>query len=192
MRHPLTLAFALAAFGAASTSAQGDAAIRAKVEVCVSCHGEKGNSTDPYYPALAGQSSRYIFIQLNNFQERRRADPRMSAMAKNLSRDDMIALGDFFAAQKRTPIAPKIDPAKVEDGRKTSETAHCPACHLANFAGQSEIPRLAGQWPQYLKKQLEDFKARRRTDGNGAMTNVAGALSDTDIENLSQYIATLP
>jgi cytochrome c553 len=64
-------------------------------------------------------------------------------------------------------------------------------CHLGGFVGQNEIPRVAGQWPQYIKKQLEDFKARRRTNDAGNMTSVAGTLSDADIENLSQYIANL-
>jgi cytochrome c553 len=64
-------------------------------------------------------------------------------------------------------------------------------CHLGGFVGQNEIPRVAGQWPQYIKKQLGDFKAKRRTNDAGNMTSVAGTLSDSDIENLSQYIANL-
>ena len=64
-------------------------------------------------------------------------------------------------------------------------------CHLGGFVGQNEIPRVAGQYPQYVKKQLEDFKAKRRTNDAGNMTSVAGTLSDADIENLSHYIANL-
>ena len=43
----------------------------------------------------------------------------------------------------------------------------------------------------YVKKQLADFKAKRRTNDAGNMTSVAGTLSDDDIENLAQYIANL-
>ena len=64
-------------------------------------------------------------------------------------------------------------------------------CHLGGFVGQNEIPRVAGQWPQYIKKQLADFKARRRTNDAGNMTSVASTLSDADIESLSQYIGNL-
>jgi cytochrome c553 len=67
----------------------------------------------------------------------------------------------------------------------------CPIFHLGGFVGQNEIPRVAGQYPQYIKKQLEDFKAKRRTNDAGNMTSVAGTLSDADIENLAQYIANL-
>jgi cytochrome c553 len=42
-----------------------------------------------------------------------------------------------------------------------------------------------------VKKQLSDFKAKRRTNDAGNMTSVASTLSDADIENLSHYIANL-
>ena len=167
------------------------AAAREKAQVCVACHGPDGNSQNPDYPILAGQSWRYIYIELRDFKEGRRSDPQMSPMAATLSQEDMIALGNFFAAQKPAPIKFQADGAKVEAGRKTSDAVLCPMCHLGGFAGQNEIPRVAGQYPQYVKKQLQDFKARRRTNDAGNMTSVAATLSDTDIENLSQYIANL-
>jgi cytochrome c553 len=172
-------------------AAQDDPAIRQKAEVCFACHGPNGNSQNPDYPILAGQSWRYVYIQLKDFKEGRRSDPVMSPMTAELSRDDMIALGNFFAAQKPLPIAFKADGARVEAGRKTSDAVLCPMCHLGGFVGQNEIPRVAGQYPQYIRKQLQDFKAKRRTNDAGNMTSVAGALSDDDIENLTHYIANL-
>jgi len=167
------------------------AAAREKAQVCFSCHGPDGNSTVPEYPILAQQSWRYIFIELQDFKAGRRTDPQMSPMAAQLSTDDMMALGFFFAAQKQRPIQFKVEPAKVEAGRKTSDTVLCPMCHLGGFIGQNEIPRVAGQWPQYIKKQLEDFKAKRRTNDAGNMTSVAATLSDQDIDNLAQYVGNL-
>jgi cytochrome c553 len=167
------------------------AAAREKAQVCVACHGPDGNSQNPDYPILAGQSWRYIYIELKDFKEGRRADPQMSPIAATLSQEDMIALGNFFAAQKQAPIKVQVDRAKVEAGRKTSDAVLCPMCHLGGFVGQNEIPRVAGQWPKYVKKQLEDFKAKRRTNDAGNMTSVAAGLSDMDIENLAQYIGNL-
>ena len=183
------------AAGAVCAYAQMDpaqmAAAREKAQVCVACHGPDGNSQNPDYPILAGQSWRYIYIELKDFKEGRRSDPQMSPMAANLSQEDMVALGNFFAVQKPAPIKFQVDGAKVEAGRKTSDAVLCPMCHLGGFVGQNEIPRVAGQYPQYVKKQLMDFKARRRTNDAGNMTSVAGTLSDADIENLSHYIANL-
>jgi cytochrome c553 len=176
---------------AGSAHAQDDASARKLAEPCFACHGPNGNSQNPDYPVLAGQSWRYIYIELKDFKEGRRTDPVMAAMAAPLSRDDMIALGNFFAAQKPVPIAFKADAAKVEAGRKTSDAVLCPMCHLGGFIGQNEIPKVAGQYPQYIRKQLQDFKARRRTNDAGNMTSVAGTLSDEDIENLSHYIGNL-
>jgi cytochrome c553 len=167
------------------------AAARTKAEVCFSCHGPDGNSTVGEYPILAGQSWRYIYIELKDFKEGRRSDPQMSPMAAMLSTEDMTLFGGFFAAQKQAPIKFQADAARVEAGRKTSDAVLCPMCHLGGFVGQNEIPRVAGQWPQYIKKQLADFKARQRTNDAGNMTSVASTLSDADIENLSQYIGNL-
>jgi cytochrome c553 len=167
------------------------AAARTKAQVCFACHGPDGNSTVGEYPILAGQSWRYIYIELKDFKEGRRKDEQMSPMAAQLSTEDMMLLGEFFAAQKQAPIKIQVDSAKVEAGRKTSDAVLCPMCHLGGFVGQNEIPRVAGQWPQYIKKQLADFKARRRTNDAGNMTSVASTLSDADIENLSQYIGNL-
>jgi len=193
MRHPIPayLAAVMLALAAAPAAAQGDAAIREKAAACFACHGPNGNSESPLFPVLAGQSWRYIYIQLKDFKEGRRTDPVMSPMVADLSRDDMIALGNFFAAQKPLPIRFKADGAKVEAGRKISDAVLCPMCHLGGFVGQNEIPKVAGQYPEYVVKQLQDFKARRRTNDAGNMTSVAGTLSDADIENLSHYIANL-
>jgi cytochrome c553 len=190
MKKRILLVF-VAACATPAVQAQDDAAVRENATACFACHGPNGNSTNPSYPILAGQSWRYIFIELKDFKEGRRSDPHRSPMVANLTQDDMIALGNFFAAQKQLPIQIKVDPAKVEAGRKTADTVLCPMCHLGGFVGQNEIPRVAGQWPEYIKKQLLDFKARRRTNDAGNMTSVAGGLSDQDIENLAQYIGNL-
>jgi cytochrome c553 len=185
------LAFTVASAAVAQTDAEKMAATREKAQVCFGCHGADGNSQSPDYPVLAGQSWRYIYIELMDFKAGRRSDPQMSPMVADLSRDDMIDLGNFFAAQKQLPIKFTPDPAKIEAGRKTSDAVLCPMCHLGGFVGQNEIPRVAGQYPQYIKKQLEDFKAKRRTNDAGNMTSVSATLSDSDIENLAQYIANL-
>jgi cytochrome c553 len=158
---------------------------------CEACHGPNGNSVIPQNPSLAGQTWRYIYLQLKDFKEDRRTDPQMTPMAKDLSRDDMIALGNWFAAQKPATNQFKADSAKVAAGQKVSDAVLCPMCHLGGFSGQNEIPRVAGQSYEYVVKQLTDFKHRRRTNDAGNMTSVAGTLSDQDIENLAHYITTL-
>ena len=171
--------------------AQAPPAKPPQAEICDACHGPNGNAVIPENPSLAGQTWRYIYIELKDFSEGRRTDPVMTPISKVLSRDEMIALGNWYAAQKRATNQFKADSAKVDAGRKVSDTVLCPMCHGGGFVGQNEVPRVAGQNPEYIRKQLQDFKAKRRTNDAGNMTSVAHTLSDDDIENLSHYVANL-
>jgi cytochrome c553 len=191
VRVALLAAVVMPFAAAAQQASPPDPAVQQLVQTCAACHGADGNSKDPQYPVLAGQSWRYIYNQLRDFKENRRQNPLMSPMAANLTRDQMIALGNHFAAQKAKPVAFQADGKRVEAGKKIADAALCAMCHLGGFVGQNEIPRVAGQWPQYVKKQLEDFRAKRRTNDAGNMTSIARNLSDDDIENLAQYIANL-
>ena len=93
---------------------------------------------------------------------------------------------------RRSPATSfKADAAKVERGRKKADETLCTMCHLGGFAGQNEIPRVAGQHYDYVVKQLLDFKAGRRTNDAGNMASVSQTLSDQDIENLAHYLAGL-
>jgi cytochrome c553 len=64
-------------------------------------------------------------------------------------------------------------------------------CHLGGFSGQNEIPRVAGQHPAYVIKQLKAFKARTRNNDAGSMTSVAQTITEQDIEDLAHYISSL-
>jgi cytochrome c553 len=115
----------------------------------------------------------------------------MSPVAKDLTRDEMRALSDYFAKQKPPPQTFKADPAKAALGRAKADETLCTMCHLGGFLGQNEIPRVAGQQYAYIVKQLSDFKARKRTNDAGNMTSVASTLSAQDIENLAHYLVGL-
>ena len=186
-----SLVACLAALVSTGAAAQSSSPAPAKAEVCASCHGPAGNAVIPTNPILAGQTSRYLYLQLRDFQEGRRSDPQMSPMVAGLSRDELRELADYFAKQKPKSLNFKVDPEKAKLGKLKADETLCTMCHLGGFAGQNEIPRVAGQHHDYIVKQLSDFKARKRTNDAGNMTSVAGTLSDEDIENLAHYIANL-
>ena len=171
--------------------AQDIQAGRTKAQACAACHGADGNSASGQFPYLAGQTWRYIYVQLKDFKEGRRQDPVMSPMAAPLSREDMIDIANYYAAQPLKPSAFKADETKVKLGKAKADETLCTMCHLGGFAGQNEIPRVAGQQYDYVVKQLRDFKARKRTNDAGNMTSVAQTVSEADIENLGHYLASL-
>ena len=171
--------------------AQDAQAGASKAEVCVACHGPGGNSARPEIPSLAGQTARYLYLQLKDFNEGRRVDSQMTPFAKTLTRDDMLDLAAYFSAQELRPADFAADPARVAKGQTRAAETLCTMCHGGGFKGQNEIPRVAGQQHDYIVKQLRDFRERKRTNDAGSMTSVAKTLSDEDIENLAQYLATL-
>ena len=174
-----------------SASAQDIEAGRTKAQACAACHGADGNSSSGNYPNLAGQTWRYLYVQLKDFKEGRRSDPVMSPMAAPLGRQDMIDIANFFAAQTPRPSTFKVDESKVRLGKAKADEVLCTMCHLGGFSGQNEIPRVAGQQYEYIVKQMKDFRSRTRTNDAGNMTSVTKTLSDADIENLAQYITGL-
>jgi cytochrome c553 len=162
-----------------------------KAATCVACHGPNGNSVVGTFPVLAGQTARYLYIELRDFKEGRRTDPVMSPMAADLTRDEMLALATYFSQQKVTPTGFKPDAARAARGEKKAAETLCTMCHLGGFAGQNEIPKVAGQQFDYVVKQLKDFKARTRTNDGGNMTSVAQTLSEDDMIDLANYTAGL-
>ena len=187
------LLFAILSFalGAGPVTAQNVEAGAKKGEVCFACHGPNGNSADAKFPILAGQTARYLYLQIRDFKEGRRSEPTMEPFVKDLSRDDMFDLAAFFAAQRPRNLDFKVDEARAARGKRKADETLCTMCHLGAYQGQNEIPRLAFQHYDYTVKQLQDFKARRRTNDAGNMTAVARTLSDSDIEDLGHFLASL-
>ncbi len=165
--------------------------IPAKAAMCVGCHGVNGNASMPGTPSLAAQNARYIYLQLRDFQEGRRENPIMSPMTAGLTRPEMQELANYFSKQKLSSKGFKADPEKAALGKAKADETLCAMCHLGEFVGQNEIPKVAGQNFDYVVKTLKDFKAKNRTNDAGNMTSVASTLSEQDIENLGHYIAGL-
>ena len=77
------------------------------------------------------------------------------------------------------------------DASKATQTATqvCAACHGAD--GNSAIgmyPKLAGQHPEYIAKQLDNFKSGERK--NAIMAGMAATLTAEDMANLGAYFGS--
>ncbi len=185
-----TLVGLLTTLSCGLAAAQSADAAPPKAAVCGACHGATGNPVLAEVPALAGQSARYIYLQLRDFQEGRRHNELMSPMAKDLSRDEMRQIAAWYAAQQPVPKPFAVDAEKARLGKLKSDETLCTMCHLGGFKGQNEIPRVSNQPYDYIVKQLHAFKAKTRTNDAGNMTSVAATLNDADIENIAHYIVS--
>jgi cbb3-type cytochrome c oxidase subunit III len=89
-----------------------------------------------------------------------------------------------FASDAAPAKAAKIDLAAGE----AKFTAMCASCHGADGnAGSPAYPKLAGQHPEYLNKQLQEFKSGKRA--NAIMSGFAATLSDDDMRNIAHWAA---
>lgn len=89
-----------------------------------------------------------------------------------------------FAAEEAKPAA-KPDLTK---GQATS-TNVCAACHTNDGSrGSPANPIIQGQHPEYLVKQLTEFKSGKRA--NPIMQGMAAALSEADMKNVAAFYAS--
>lgn len=80
--------------------------------------------------------------------------------------------------------------AAAGDAAKGKEkSAVCAACHGADGNSANPAwPKLAGQHPSYIEKQLADFKEKRRNDPT--MSPMAMPLSEQDMKDLAAYFSS--
>ncbi len=156
---------------------------------CAACHGPNGNAAIAQFPSLAGQPKLFIENQLVLIREGLRDIPAMKAVMDGMKDEEIVELAKHFAAQ--TPIANPgaAQPQKLRAGAEASAKMLCGTCHLPTFAGQSQVPRLAGQNEEYLVLSMKQF---RDNPGPGRDTIMAATLrgvSDADLANLAHYLA---
>jgi len=103
------------------------------------------------------------------------------------------------ADEQATPAAPaaaapaKPDPARGDTlfNAAPANSQSCASCHNAD--GNSAIaanPKLAQQHPEYILKQLQDFKSGKRK--SAIMKPLAEALSDQDMRDISWFVGSKP
>jgi len=168
-----------------------------KSAMCIACHGLDGNSFNPEWPSLAGQSADYIAKQLRDFKEGRRKSEQMAPMAMPLSDEDIEDISAFFASQKLADGETKAEyvalGSKIYTGG-TNGVMACTGCHGPKGAGlvAAGFPQVAGQKIQYVINQLNNFKSgARNNDASGMMTSVAAAMNDEQIVAVANYLSGL-
>jgi len=76
-------------------------------------------------------------------------------------------------------------------GEKVATTGACATCHGAEYKGAGDVPRLAGQHPLYLIRQLKNMQTGARKDKNvSLMKPIVAKLSDQEIVAVAAYLAS--
>jgi cytochrome c553 len=166
-------------------------------ERCAVCHGEQGQSVAPDFPRLAGQNAAYVMKQLKDFASGARSSPMMGDKAKQLNEEQMFAIGMFYQSMRPT-VTQTVDPKLAQVGEFVYERGNthtsmpaCVICHGTAARGTAELPRLAGQHPDYIVRQMKAFKDRSRNNDNAIMHLVADRITDMELQAVAAYLGGL-
>jgi cytochrome c553 len=193
----LLMAAALAAAASAPPAAAVDAVhgrALAEERGCGACHGADGRSATPNIPSLAGQPADFITLQMILFRERLRDAPPMPDLAQGLADEQLEDLAAHFAA-----LPPGLaedrgarDGVLAERGQALSQRMNCGVCHLPDYRGREQIPRLAGQREDYLLRTLREYRDNKRVGTDTSMNAVVYAVTDADLAALAHHLAHVP
>ena len=199
------LAIVLCTANQATSAPFSQQALRAKIEYCKTCHGLSAEGYHGFYPIprLAGQQTQYIENQLHAYIEGRRKNSYMYNVAHVLSPQMQVALAKHFSGLNSRPLASAsralaaTGKAIYEEGDPNANVPACMACHGGDAKGHEEIPRLAGQLPDYIVNKLVNWNKERgqdpkRPDISAIMLPTSHNLTKSQIEAVAAYVNHLP
>jgi cytochrome c553 len=156
---------------------------------CLECH--RRGASGGLAPLLEGQHAEYLRTQLTRFREHLRPSFPMTDLSQGLHEQLIEALAAALAARPWQDFAGRINREAAARGSELAARRDCRSCHGEALRGGDSIPRLAGQSPAYLRRQLEAFAAGDRyhppTGGGQRMQ----ALSAQQSEDLAYWLASL-
>jgi cytochrome c553 len=161
-----------------------------RVELCAKCHGADGNSSNPQIPSIAAQPRLFIETQLVLFREELRKSEQMLPVVTGLKDAEIVKLAEHFSKlpAKGMESAPS-NPALMKTGREKAKALRCGICHLSDFGGQNQIPRLAGQREAYLEAEMRAYRDGKRTGGDTIMAATLYGVSDADLKALAHFLS---
>jgi cytochrome c553 len=172
--------------GAGAQPAQPPAA---QLQLCAACHGPGGVSQNPAIPSLAGQPRTFIENQLVLIREGLRVVPEMKGLLDTMKDPELIALAQYFSAQKMPPSPPATDAAAYQRGQALANRALCGSCHLPSYTGQQQVPRVAGQPESFLVQSMRQLRDKPGPGRDTIMAAALHGLKDNELQDLAHFLA---
>jgi cytochrome c553 len=170
---------------------------------CIACHGEQGQgNTAMNAPALAGQYDWYLKRQLQYFASDIRGiavddnhGKIMVPFAKLIADEKQQQAIAFYISQlKPVPVNSELT-GDLKNGSRYYQ-AKCGACHGGKAQGNLSFnaPKLTGLDPQYLLRQMNNFKqgirGQHKEDKWGRqMAMMSKIVLDKELEDILFYIS---
>jgi len=167
------------------------AQVESKLKVCAGCHGADGNSTTAGTPSIAAQPRIFLENYLIMTREGIRGSEVMQALLKGASDRDIVALARHYSGLKARPAPGKVDRGLYERGRGIAARTRCGSCHLPNYVGREQMPRLAGQREEFLLEVMLQYRHNRRKGGDTMMSAALYGIPETEFPALAHYFSRL-
>ncbi len=176
--------------------------IEARVQGCVTCHGQSGQGThNGVYPRIAGKPAGYLYNQLAAFRDGTRRYAPMNYLVAYLPDDYLREIAEHFAKQR--PAFAAGEASNVDDktlargqalvtmGDPDKVIPACIACHGKSLAGMEPgIPGLTGLRPSYIVAQLTRWRiGERHALEPDCMKRIASRLSESDMIAAAAWLA---
>ncbi len=162
-------------------------------EICITCHGPGGNSASPAIPSIAGQPKLFIENQLVLIREELRPSPQMLPVVKGMNDAEITRLAEHFSKlPAKSAETGQADPILAQRAIERARVLRCGVCHLADFKGQKQVPRLAAQREDYLAAEMRAYRDNKRKGGDTIMAAALYGVSDADIDALAHFMSRLP
>ena len=189
-------------------------------QVCAGCHGESAmGGSKGKYPRLAGMPVKYIFQEVVRFRDRVRPNISMieHVEERQLPNEEIMDIAIYMNKIKLATKLPKLKKenegfdayarlkeaesviqiglvkGNVKKGKKIYKS-ECRSCHGKKGQADEEdaIPMLAGQYIEYLKRQVKLYiDLKRNHDADDPEETFFKSFSAEEIEDVFAYISTL-
>jgi cytochrome c553 len=189
-------------------------------EVCAGCHGPNGEGgKQGEYPRLAGQPYQFLVDQLLLFRERRRPDLAMVEYVdeRQMPDADIADVSAFLAAIELPSRLKPVDEsvagfdalARLEEAKRVVQIPRaegdteaggvlyrreCASCHGRDGKGDPNdtVPMLAGQYTNYLWRQVDKYIAKVRIhDPSAPDDSLLADFKRTELQDIFAYVSTL-
>jgi cytochrome c553 len=138
---------------------------------------------------LAAQPKLFIENSLILMREGMREVPAMKGMLDGVTDAEVIELAKFYSALTLAPPPADKQAELFNKGEQLASGMRCGICHLPNYVGREQMPRLAGQREDYLLHSLSQFKNNQAVGRDSNMVASVYGVADADLQALSHYLA---
>lgn len=171
-----------------ASAAQAQSAER--LAQCAVCHGAKGISVSPQIPSLAAQPKIFVENQLVLIREGLREVPQMKGMLDGVPDTELSALASHFQALPAPgPATGPVQADRLQRGKDLARAALCGTCHLPDYSGRQQIPRLAGQHEAFLLDTMKQFRDHAGPGRDTIMSASLLGINDAQLADLAHYFA---